>query len=129
VTANGNGNGQDLELMTPGEVAALFRVDPKTVTKWARRGKLSPIRTLGGHRRYKTADIRALLATTQVPEQPADRPDLDDVARQCPRWRFWQGVSGTLYAHLRHSSPPIVVRGSDPADLREKIRREEADLP
>jgi excisionase family DNA binding protein len=115
--------------MTPGEVAALFRVDPKTVTKWARRGKLSPIRTLGGHRRDRTAEIRALLATAQVPDQPADGPDLDDVARQCPRWRFWPGVSGTLYAHLRHSSPPVVVRGSDPADLREKIRRAEAGLP
>ena len=115
--------------MTPGEVAALFRVDPKTVTKWARRGKLSPIRTLGGHRRYKTAEIRALLATAQVPEQPADGPDLDDVARQYPRWRLWQGVSGTLYAHLRHSSPPIVVRGSNPASLREKIRHAETGLP
>ena len=124
-----NGNRPDPELMTPAEVAALFRVDPKTVTKWARKGKLTCIRTLGGHRRYKTADIRALLATAQVPEQPADEPDLDDVARQCPRWRFWQGVSGNLYAHLRHSSPPVVVRGSNPADLREKIRRAEAGLP
>jgi excisionase family DNA binding protein len=115
--------------MTPGEVAALFRVDPKTVTKWAQAEKLSCIRTLGGHRRYKTAEIRALLATAQIPEQPADGPALDDVARECPRWRFWQGVSGTLYAHLRHSSPPIVVRGNNPADLREKIRRAEADLP
>jgi excisionase family DNA binding protein len=127
VTANGTG--QDPELMTPGEVAALFRVDPKTVTKWAQAEKLSCIRTLGGHRRYKTAEIRALLATAQIPEQPADGPALDDVARECPRWRFWQGVSGTLYAHLRHSSPPIVVRGNNPADLREKIRRAEADLP
>ena len=127
MTANGTGN--DHALMTPGEVAALFRVDPKTVTKWARAGKLSCIRTLGGHRRYKTADIRALLATAQIPEQPADGPDLDDVARQFPRWRLWQGVSGNLYAHLRHSSPPVVVPGSDPAGLREKIRRAEADLP
>jgi excisionase family DNA binding protein len=122
VTANGNGTGLDPALMTPGEVAALFRVDPKTVTKWARKGKLSCIRTLGGHRRYKTAEIRALLATVQVPEQPANGPDLDDVAHQCPRWRFWQGVSGNLYAHLRRSSPPIVVRGKDPADLRNSIR-------
>jgi excisionase family DNA binding protein len=129
VAANGTGNGHDPELMTPGEVAALFRVDPKTVTKWARAGKLTCIRTLGGHRRYQTAEIRALLATAQIPEQAADGPDLDDVARQCPRWRFWQGVSGNLYAHLRHSSPPVVVRGSNPADLRETIRRAEDGLP
>jgi excisionase family DNA binding protein len=49
-------------LLTPSEVAAMFRVDPKTVTRWARAGKLSSIRTLGGHRRYREAEIRALLA-------------------------------------------------------------------
>ena len=38
-------------LLTPSEVAALFRVDPKTVTRWAKAGKLTSIRTLGGHRR------------------------------------------------------------------------------
>ena len=37
-------------LLTPAEVAAMFRVDPKTVTRWAKAGKLSAIRTLGGHR-------------------------------------------------------------------------------
>jgi excisionase family DNA binding protein len=47
--------------MTPAEVAALFRVDPKTVTRWAQQGKLRSLRTLGGHRRYAAADIRALL--------------------------------------------------------------------
>lgn len=48
-------------LLTPAEVALLFRVDPKTVTRWAKAGKLKPIRTLGGHRRYWEAEIRALL--------------------------------------------------------------------
>ncbi len=50
-------------LLTPAEVAALFRVDPKTVTRWAKAGKLSAIRTLGGHRRFHAADVRALLET------------------------------------------------------------------
>lgn len=45
-------------LLTPSEVAAMFRVNPKTVTRWARSGKLSAIRTLGGHRRFKTSEIR-----------------------------------------------------------------------
>jgi excisionase family DNA binding protein len=49
------------DLLTPSEVAVIFRVDPKTVTRWAREGKLDPIRTLGGHRRYRTAEIRELL--------------------------------------------------------------------
>jgi excisionase family DNA binding protein len=54
-------------LLTPAEVAALFRVDPKTVTRWAKAGKLSSIRTLGGHRRYHENEVRALLAG--IPQQ------------------------------------------------------------
>jgi excisionase family DNA binding protein len=49
------------KLMTPAEVAELFRVDPKTVTRWAKTGKLSSIRTLGGHRRYWETEVRGLL--------------------------------------------------------------------
>ncbi len=48
-------------LLTPAEVASLFRVDPKTVTRWAVAGKLTSLRTLGGHRRYPAAEVRALL--------------------------------------------------------------------
>jgi len=33
-------------LLTPGEVAALFRVDPKTVTRWAAAGRIGSIRTV-----------------------------------------------------------------------------------
>ena len=55
-------NGQE-NLLTPSEVAPLFRVDPKTVTRWAKAGKLTSIRTLGGHRRYKESEVKALLKT------------------------------------------------------------------
>lgn len=56
------GNGEDgNKLLTPAEVAELFRVDPKTVTRWAKTGKLSSIRTLGGHRRYWESEVRGLL--------------------------------------------------------------------
>jgi excisionase family DNA binding protein len=48
-------------LMTPAEVATAFRVDPKTVTRWAKAGKLSSVRTPGGHRRYREAEVRGLL--------------------------------------------------------------------
>lgn len=51
----------DDRLLTPGEVAALFRVDPKTVTRWAAAGQLTSIRTPGGHRRFRESHIRALL--------------------------------------------------------------------
>ena len=55
--------GQEV-LLTPSEVATLFRVDPKTVTRWAKAGKLTAIRTLGGHRRYKSSEVNALLNAT-----------------------------------------------------------------
>lgn len=48
-------------LLTPGEVAALFRVDPKTVTRWAAAGRIGSIRTPGGHRRFRESEVRALL--------------------------------------------------------------------
>lgn len=48
-------------LLTPAEVATMFRVDPKTVTRWAKAGKLTSIRTLGGHRRYRESEVRELL--------------------------------------------------------------------
>lgn len=50
------------ELLTPYEVGEMFRVDARTVTRWAKDGKLKSIRTLGGHRRYLRAQIEALLA-------------------------------------------------------------------
>jgi len=56
-------------LLTPAEVAALFRVDPKTVTRWAKAGKLSAIRTLGGHRRYRESEVKALLAGMLPPQR------------------------------------------------------------
>ena len=56
-------NRQPEVLLTPAEVATLFRVDPKTVTRWAKAGKLTAIRTLGGHRRYRQSEVQALLKT------------------------------------------------------------------
>jgi excisionase family DNA binding protein len=56
-------SGQEI-LLTPSEVATLFRVDPKTVTRWAKAGKLTAIRTLGGHRRYRSSEVNELLNST-----------------------------------------------------------------
>jgi len=57
--------------MTPAEMAAFFRVDPKTITRWDRTGKFDGkvnIRvTLGGHRRYREADVIALAEATDRP--------------------------------------------------------------
>lgn len=49
-------------LLTPAEVAAAFRVDPKTVTRWAATGRIASVRTPGGHRRFRESEVRALLA-------------------------------------------------------------------
>ncbi|MDO9377421.1 MAG: BldC family transcriptional regulator [Nocardioidaceae bacterium] len=51
------------KLLTPAEVAALFAVDPKTVTRWADAGKLSFVRTLGGHRRFPADEVLQLVGT------------------------------------------------------------------
>lgn len=55
-------------LLTPSEVAAMFRVNPKTVTRWARSGKLTAVRTLGGHRRFHAEEVRLHL---EAPDEAA----------------------------------------------------------
>ncbi|HEU4347633.1 MAG TPA: BldC family transcriptional regulator [Actinoplanes sp.] len=59
-------------LLTPGEVAALFRVDPKTVTRWAAAGRIGSIRTPGGHRRFRESEVRALLEGDVLEEMRED---------------------------------------------------------
>jgi excisionase family DNA binding protein len=55
------------------QVADLLHVSPKTVSRWAQEGKLPYLRTLGGHRRYPDAEIRALVETLSEP-YPAGQP-------------------------------------------------------
>ncbi|HZE66409.1 MAG TPA: BldC family transcriptional regulator [Sporichthyaceae bacterium] len=56
----------DSRLLTPSEVASLFRVDVKTVTRWANAGRITSIRTLGGHRRFREIEVLALLRGSLV---------------------------------------------------------------
>ena len=58
-------------LLTPGEVALLFRVDPKTVTRWASAGRIGSIRTPGGHRRFRESEIHDLLADLTADSSPS----------------------------------------------------------
>lgn len=53
------------KLLTPGEVATLLRVDPKTVTRWANDGRISRLKTPGGHSRFRESEIRALLTAQE----------------------------------------------------------------
>ena len=70
ITAHSSSNER---LLTPGEVAALFRVDPKTVTRWASAGRIGSIRTPGGHRRFRESEVRSMLAdlTSEASMPPA----------------------------------------------------------
>lgn len=49
------------ELLTPAEVGARFRVSSKTIGRWEKDGKLTAVRTIGGHRRYFAEQASALL--------------------------------------------------------------------
>jgi excisionase family DNA binding protein len=55
-------DGNNERLLTPGEVAALFSCRPEdSLTQWAASGRITSIRTPGGHRRFRETEIRALL--------------------------------------------------------------------
>jgi excisionase family DNA binding protein len=71
-------------LLTPGEVASLFRVDPKTVTRWAAAGRINSIRTPGGHRRFRESEIRELLRQDGGGAKPAG-PAADTTTAPAPR--------------------------------------------
>lgn len=57
----------DDDYLLPGEVAKLFRVDPKTISRWARAGKIPHVRTLGGHTRYRYGTMKELLSGGKDP--------------------------------------------------------------
>mgnify|MGYP001170022358 CR=1 FL=1 len=85
-------NGQE-QLLTPGEVAALFRVDPKTVTRWATAGRIGSIRTPGGHRRFRESEVRTLLAelTSDVGRSSwAAGSHAPASPQQPPDWLAWK---------------------------------------
>lgn len=51
------------EMLTAGEVARLFRVDPKTVTRWADKGLLHAVRVYpAAQRRFRLSEVEALLS-------------------------------------------------------------------
>jgi excisionase family DNA binding protein len=69
--------GQRTDLLTH-EVADILHVSPKTVSRWAKDGKLPFQRTMGGHRRYPEAEIRKLAEDlTETPTAPGDEDERD----------------------------------------------------
>lgn len=68
------------QLLTPAEVAALVYVDPKTVSRWARAGKIPATRTIGGHRRFRWSDVQSLMPKNPIRESFRDERSAVDVA-------------------------------------------------
>lgn len=59
---------RERDYLTPGEVAQLLHVSPRTVNRWAREGKLTCVLTLGGHRRFPKAEVLAIVEDQAKPE-------------------------------------------------------------
>lgn len=74
------GHDDDL-LLTPREVAGLFNVRTTTIARWSREGRLAAFLTPGGHRRYRLADVRALLADDDRAESDQERETAEDAVR------------------------------------------------
>jgi excisionase family DNA binding protein len=68
VQGNANPNTEEPSYLRAAEVADILYVSPKTVSRWAKEGKLPFLKTLGGHRRYPAAKIRAL--AEELREEP-----------------------------------------------------------
>jgi hypothetical protein len=98
------------ELLTPGGVAALLFVDPKTVTRWAVAGKLDAIRTPGGHRRYLKADVLAILK--------GEHPDQNVAPIPAPRL---EGADPHVAADAQVEHAVATVREFEAADAAESV--------
>jgi excisionase family DNA binding protein len=72
------------EYLTPAAVAAIFYVDPKTVTRWATAGKLTAIRTPGGHRRFVRSEVLALVDLVHADASHLPVPGLAEAAPGTP---------------------------------------------
>jgi excisionase family DNA binding protein len=94
--------------LSPAQVARIFGVDPKTVTRWAATGKIKSIRTPGGHRRYSDAEIQSFL------NGAADTPA---AAQPDPEAALAEPISGR--SEPRHTGPPVehhITLAADPVD-------------
>lgn len=54
-----NGSAGDVYIRTA-EAARMLRVSPKTISRWAKQGRLPHVVTLGGHRRFPASAIHEL---------------------------------------------------------------------
>lgn len=95
--------------LTPSEAAELFGVDRKTLARWEQEGKLRAIRTAGGHRRYRMADLTAAreARTSAAPAPtvgPRAAPPAEAVDRPSQRRRALEALHA---ADVSGSSPEV----------------------
>lgn len=82
-------NGLDGRLLRTADVASLFQVSERTVSEWARRGRLPSVRTPGGHRRYPAEQIRLLLRQVEEGDHGPEPAAVTD--QQTDRLRLMRG--------------------------------------
>jgi excisionase family DNA binding protein len=73
------------QLLRTADVATLFQVSERTVSDWARRGRIPSVRTPGGHRRYPATEIQRLLEAAEQGLTPGDAAQHDVDVRDAKR--------------------------------------------
>ena len=96
------------ELLKPAEAAAILFVDPKTVTRWAIAGKVTSIRTPGGHRRFLKSEILELVRGVNfIRNRPPGTPS-DSTPPPAPLGRNYENFDGSLLiAHLEDAASVV----------------------
>ena len=57
------------DYLRAGEAAEILHVSPKTMSRWAKEGRVPHIITLGGHRRFRASEIRTFLEQVEDSER------------------------------------------------------------
>jgi excisionase family DNA binding protein len=65
---------RDERFLKTSEVARMLHVSPKTISRWAKEGKIPHLSTLGGHRRYPASEIEKLMVELQTGGVPEPSP-------------------------------------------------------
>jgi excisionase family DNA binding protein len=81
----------DDDLLTPREAARILGVRVATLGWWARVGALKPaVRTPGGHRRYRRADVLAYGEAASITDPGRERREQDAVRLYGQGWSIRQ---------------------------------------
>jgi excisionase family DNA binding protein len=87
------------DLLRPREVADIFGVRTSTIARWARDGRLTPLRTPGGHRRYSRARVRDVLAMDTEPDAAEQRVAQDAARLYDQGWSIRQVAERFEYSY------------------------------